>query len=147
MLSSQPDPKPPFIVSPLIREQYFGEAEGNPWTYKREKSLSLEEHFAKGIYPVLFGADEHFPGGESMNMVAVRAGQAIDELVMPRVWRAVKEGKKSVHIALVSHGLCISQLILQLLKKGTEFTDGDYKGLQNTAWTRVTVDVKVSPRP
>ena len=142
---AQPEPKPTFTVSPLIREQHFGVAEGHSWQYHQEKGLSLEEHFAKGIYPVLYGDDEKFPEAESSNDVAARAKQAIEELVIPHVWLAAREGKKGVHIALVSHGLCISHLISQLLEKNDGGAPkGDYRGLMNTAWSRMTVDVAVS---
>ncbi|KAI0322361.1 phosphoglycerate mutase-like protein [Amylostereum chailletii] len=141
----QTDPKPPFTSSPLLREQHFGQGEGHKWTYQREESLTLEEHYARGIYPVLFEDDEKFPGGESPNDLDIRANQAIEELVLPHVWDAAKTGKKGLHIAVVSHGLCISRLIAQLLKKGTgPLSKADYRGLQNTAWTRVAVDVKES---
>ncbi|KZV73738.1 phosphoglycerate mutase-like protein [Peniophora sp. CONT] len=142
---AQLEPKPAFTVSPLIREQYFGVAEGHSWQMHQEKGLTLEEQFAKGIYPVLFGDDEKFPEGESSNDLADRAKQAIDELVMPQVLEAARAGKKGVHIALVSHGLCISHLISQLLQKNDGGAPkGDYRGLMNTAWSRVTVDVPVS---
>ena len=145
VFNAQPEPKPSFTVSPLIREQHFGVAEGHSWQMHQEQDLSLEEHFAKGIYPVLFGEDEKFPEGESSNDVSNRARQAINELVMPQVWEAARTGKKGVHIALVSHGLCISHLISQLLQKNDGGAPkGDYRGLMNTAWSRVTVDVPVS---
>ncbi|KAI0036441.1 histidine phosphatase superfamily, partial [Vararia minispora EC-137] len=142
---AQPSPKPSFTESVLIREQHFGVAEGKPWTYNHEPGLSLEEHFARGIWPVLTGDDERFPDGESHNDLAARADMAIEELVMPHVWQAAREGRKGVHVALVSHGLCISHLITQLLKRNAaEHPGGDYRGLLNTAWSRVEVDVKAS---
>lgn len=142
---AQPEPKPTFTVSSLIREQYFGIAEGHSWQMQQRPGLSLEDHFAQGIYPVLYGDDDKFPEGESINDLAVRARQAIDELVIPHIWEAARTGKKGVHIALVSHGLCISHLISQLLQKNDGGAPkGDYRGLLNTAWSRVAVDVPVS---
>lgn len=107
--------------------------------------LSLEEHFAQGLYPVLHGRTDRFPEGESLEDVAVRANQAILDLVMPHVWTAAREGAKNVHIALVSHGICISELVASLLAKDASGQDPGhkYRGLLNTAWTRVAVDVKV----
>ncbi|KAI0333657.1 phosphoglycerate mutase-like protein [Cubamyces sp. BRFM 1775] len=141
---AQPDPKPPLETSDLLREQHFGVAEGHPWQWNPTPGLTMEEHFARGLYPVLHERWEKFPEAESLDDLFDRAKKAIDELVMPNVWRAAKEGKKGVHIAIASHGLCISQLVVALLLKDESGVHpGDkYRGLQNTAWTRVTVDVK-----
>ena len=129
-----------------------------------DPSISLAQHFAEGKFPVLSGKAEKFPEGESVDNLAARAGQAIEELVMPKVWEAVREGKKGVNVAVVSHGLCISevgviifryeiadlmiciQLIPALLKKGSNsLSRMDYRGLMNTAWTRLIIDVEASP--
>ncbi|KAI0632352.1 phosphoglycerate mutase-like protein [Trametes polyzona] len=141
---AQPDPKPPLEVSPLLREQHFGVAEGHPWQWGETPGLTLEDHFAQGLYPVLHERGQKFPEGESLDDLFARAKQAIDELVMPHVWSAAREGKKGVHIAMASHGLCISELVpALLLKDESGIHPGDkYRGLQNTAWTRVTVNVK-----
>ncbi|KAI9058308.1 phosphoglycerate mutase-like protein, partial [Trametes sanguinea] len=141
---AQPDPKPPLTVSPLLREQHFGVAEGHPWQWNQDPNLTLEEHFAKDIWPVLHERHQKFPEGESLDDLFERAKKAIDELIMPHVWKAAREGKKGVHVAVASHGLCISELIPALLiKDESGVHPGDkYRGLQNTAWTRVTVDVK-----
>lgn len=92
---------------------------------------------------MLYRNDEKFPGGESINELAQRANVAITALVLPHVWQAAKEGKTGVHIAVVSHGLCISQMISELLKMSTKQDEGDYRGLQNTAWSRVVIDIEV----
>ncbi|KAI0043447.1 phosphoglycerate mutase-like protein [Auriscalpium vulgare] len=145
LYDGQPDPKPPFIVSQLLREQHFGIAEGQPWTFVRDPKLSLKEHYAAGRFPVLDDEDEGFPDGESVLELAARARRALAEAVMPHVWHAAREGRKGVHVAVVSHGLCISQLVAELLKKSAvPFPEGDHRGLANTAWTRLTVDVKGS---
>ena len=143
---AQPEPKPPLTESLLLREQHWGAAEGHPWSWGRKPDLSLEEHFAQGIWPVLHERGQKFPGGESVDDLYVRAMQAVDELVMPHVWKAAREGKTNVHIALASHGLCISELIPALLVKDEKGVHpGDqYRGLRNTAWTRLTVEVEVS---
>jgi len=47
-------------------------------------------------------------------------------------------------VALVSHGLCISEMVPALLRRdhsGAAVPD-HYRGLRNTGWTRVTVDMK-----
>ncbi|KIM89219.1 hypothetical protein PILCRDRAFT_813147, partial [Piloderma croceum F 1598] len=138
----QPAPQPPFITSEDLREQYFGEAEGHPWTMGADPGKSLAQHMAEGIYPVLTERHEKFPAGESLNELEKRAEKAIQELVMPHVWKAAKDGRKGVEVAVVSHGLCISELISALLKKSAKGGPiVDYRGLQNTAWSRVIVDV------
>jgi len=77
-----------------------------------------------------------------------RAQKAISEIVLPHVWQALKDGKRDVEVALVSHGLCISELVAALVRKDTEVErkggealGGEYTGLLNTAWTRITIDV------
>ncbi len=143
----QRDPKPSFDSSELLREQNFGVAEGKPWTFEDDSTLTLEEHIAKGIYPVLYGDDEKFPQGESMNDLAERARTSLERFVLPHVRQAAKEGKNGMHVAVVSHGLCISELISELLKMGVKQSrETNYRGLWNTAWTRVVIDIEVSSR-
>ena len=128
-----------------LREQHFGIAEGNAWAVDRSQGLSLEEHFARGIFPILHLRSQKFPEGESLHDLSSRAAQAIDECVMPHIWEAARSGWKGGHIALVSHGLCISEMVPALLRKAAkgDQAGGEYRGLMNTAWTRVTIDVKV----
>jgi broad specificity phosphatase PhoE len=73
--------------------------------------LSDEEHWAKGIFPVLGGRKVKFPEGESLDDLRDRARQAVKELIVPIIRDAVTEKKENVHVALVSHGLCISELV------------------------------------
>ncbi|KAH9042225.1 histidine phosphatase superfamily [Lactarius pseudohatsudake] len=139
----QKDPKPSFDSSELLREQNFGVAEGKPWSFESDPALTLEEHMAKGVYPVLYGDDEKFPEGESTKDLAERARTALAKFVLPHVWQVAKEGKTGIHIAIVSHGLCISELVSELLKRSAkQGRDTDYRGLWNTAWTRVVVDIE-----
>ena len=98
---------------------------------------------ANGVYPTLYGNDEKFPEGESTNELALRANRAITALVLPHVWQAAKVGKTGIHIAVVSHGLCIGQMISELLKMSVKQDEGDYRGLRNTAWTRLAIDIEV----
>ncbi|KAI0304504.1 histidine phosphatase superfamily [Multifurca ochricompacta] len=143
LYDGQKDSKPTFDSSELLREQNFGVAEGKPWSYKALTGLTLEEQIAQGVYPVLYGNGEKFPEGESINDLAERAKRAVDKLVLPHVWKAAKEGRTGIHIAIVSHGLCISQLISELIKTSAkQDAQGDYRGLLNTAWTRVEIDIE-----
>lgn len=147
ILDAQPEPKPSFTVSPDVREQHFGVAEGEPWSMKSDEGVTREELYAQGIFPVIFNRTEKFPGGESLNDVQARAERAIQELVMPHVWKAAQSGEKG-NIAIVSHGLCISELIAALVRKDRDAQagaqGGKWTGLMNTAWTRLTVDIAVS---
>lgn len=149
LLNGQPDPKPSFKVDPDLREQCFGDAEGNSWLMHRIPNKSLDDHFRDGQYPILFNRNDRFPNGESLNDLAARAERSVDDLVLkPYLARAISLDVENVHVAVVSHGLCISELVLALLKRndGGAPTE-DYRGLLNTAWTRVTVQVKVMCGP
>ncbi|KAN0087639.1 Histidine phosphatase superfamily [Tylopilus felleus] len=146
LLNGQPDPKPSFKVDRDLREQHFGDAEGHPWMMHRIPNKSLADQFRDGQYPVLFERDERFPSGETLNDVAVRAERAIRDLVLKTyLSRAISSGTQDVHVAMVSHGLCISELVPALLKRNDgSLPTKDYRGLMNTAWTRVTVQAKPS---
>ena len=144
LYDGQREPKPTFDSSQLLREQHFGVAEGKPWSYVTDRSFNLEEEMAKGVYPVPHGNDEKFTDGESINDLAQRAKEAITTIVLPHVWQAAKEGKADIHVAVVGHGLCISHMVSQLLKMGAKQDEElDYRGLWNTAWTRVVVESEV----
>lgn len=75
-----------------------------------DTSKSLAQQYAEGIFPIISKRSDKFPGGESLDDLEKRATQAIEEIVMPFIWKAAREGKKGVQIALVSHGLCISEV-------------------------------------
>lgn len=98
------------------------------------------------MYPALRGRSERFPGGESLDDLAVRAEKAIDEVLVPYVW---DEAGEDAHVAVVSHGLFLSELIAALVKR-VNFTGTsksvlprEFRGMKNTGWTKVLVTVKV----
>jgi broad specificity phosphatase PhoE len=102
------------------------------------------------MFPVPEGRKEKFPEGESLDDLRDRARQAVKELIFPIIRDAVKEEKEGVHVALVSHGLCISELVAAVVgldyerrSKGLEVPDRQYAGLRNTGWTRATIDLAV----
>lgn len=137
-------PKPPLTTSPLLREQYLGEAEGKEHRTVREPDLTLEEHFAQGLYPLIWERHLKFPGGESRNDVEDRANQAIDELLMPYVQDTINMGLAESHIAVVSHGRFIREITDALLRRDAWTSAGSeiYRGvkhLQNTGWARLVV--------
>jgi len=98
-----------------------------------------------GIYPTLCGANERFPGGESGNDLAERAKRALTQFVLPHVWQAAKQGRTGIHVAIVAHGLFLSDMISELLRMSVDANPGKlgaYDGLWNTAWTRVAIDIE-----
>ena len=117
----------------------------------RQPGLSDEEHWAKGIFPILHERTDKFPDGESLDDLRDRARHAVKEFIVPVVKNALKNGEENVHVAVVSHGLCISELVAAVVRldyerrsKGLEVPDREYAGLSNTAWTRVTIGLAVS---
>ncbi|KAJ7505271.1 phosphoglycerate mutase-like protein [Mycena galericulata] len=123
---------PPLAVSPLLREQHFGAAEGKPMNRKRDPDIPLVEHFNKGIYPGSLTRSERFPEGESLDDVRVRAAHTWTDILLPYVRLAAREGNDSVHVAVISHGLFIKEALRIC----------DYQWLRNTAWARVVVGFK-----
>jgi broad specificity phosphatase PhoE len=144
---AQPAPKPPLETSLLLREQHFGAGEGKSWTTRPPPGMSREEQYAQGIFAILDSKFDRFPEGESLDDLARRAEEAVKVIILPYVWKAAREGRKDedVKIAVVSHGLCISEIVAALVRMdaGGQGRGRDFKGLRNTAWTRVTIDVKV----
>ena len=148
LLDAQPAPQPSLIASDLLREQNFGIAEGKVWTAKTIPNLSFADHVAKGIYPGTYSRSEKFPEGESPDDLALRAEKAVEELLLPYVWDTERDRSKNTHVAVVSHGLCIGAIMVALVKMDASGAKpaGDYRGLHNTAWARVSVEVNVSPQ-
>ncbi|KIK52089.1 hypothetical protein GYMLUDRAFT_208315 [Collybiopsis luxurians FD-317 M1] len=144
ILEHQPEPKPPHIKSTLLREQHFGIAEGKPWATRKDPNLSLEDHFAQGMFPSPPKRSDRFPGGESRDDLAARAEQAINELLLPYFWGAEGENQGPIHVAVVSHGLFIREIVDALYRRewGRERMLENYRGLSNTGWTRVVVTLK-----
>ncbi|KAF8231743.1 phosphoglycerate mutase-like protein [Tricholoma matsutake] len=143
--NAQPKPKPPIETSLLLREQHYGLGEGQHYDVRREPGLSLADHFAQSKFPPLRGRTEHFPEGESLDDVAVRAKDVVEQFAIPYIKKAAKEGTDGIHIAFVSHGMFIGEAVAVLMRKDKHNVEGinarDYRGLRNTGWTRVTVQV------
>ncbi|KAJ7485343.1 phosphoglycerate mutase [Mycena latifolia] len=138
VLNAHSSPKPPFTSDPKLREQHFGIAEGQPWVINTPPHQTMDELFKKGIFPVLRARDAKFPEGESLDDLARRAEKAIAECVIPHL-----AAGGDLHIAIASHGLCISELVAALLRLDPDSRrDISYAGLLNTAWTRAVVSIK-----
>jgi len=133
-----------FNVDPDLREQHFGIAEGHPWA--RPGTEAAKTDIQHKAYPAKTGRDDKFPEGESLNELNQRASRAIDRIIIPAVLKAKGEkieGVEGTHIIIVSHGLCISELLGNLVARtGKSVRSGEYAGLNNTAWTRVQVGLK-----
>lgn len=144
---AQLDPKPPIYQSALLREQNYGSGEGKKWNSSRIAGLSLEKHYERGVYPALRGRSERFPGGESLVDLALRAERVVDDILLSYV----SEEHDEANVAVVSHGLFLSELIAALVRKddgvrisGREVYARDFRGLKNTGWAKVTATVRVS---
>ncbi|KAF5369481.1 hypothetical protein D9758_002752 [Tetrapyrgos nigripes] len=145
ILEDHSDPRPPFIQSLNLREQNFGQGEGQPYKQTRDPKLTAEEHYARGLFPHIRSRTERFPGGESKDDLARRAEGVVDEIIVPCVLEAAKEKRMNYHVAIVSHGLFIKELILVLLKRnprGGGIPEEGYRGLRNTGWSRVVVGIE-----
>ncbi|KAF5368956.1 hypothetical protein D9758_003066 [Tetrapyrgos nigripes] len=137
---SQPHPKPEFVVNPDLREQYFGIAEGHPWTYQRPDGKSAEQLISEGIYPVLFERHEKFPEGESSDDLRIRTDRVVRECIVPHLGKDVAGDR---HIVMASHGLCIAELVASVIKLDPSWpvgSDDTYRGMLNTAWARLEID-------
>ncbi|KAH9080613.1 hypothetical protein EDB83DRAFT_998575 [Lactarius deliciosus] len=128
--------------SDLFREQNVGLAVGKPMSFDViSPTLSWEEHAARGVYMACFSDDDRFPGGESAKDMAKRARIGLEQFVFPHVWQAAK-GEIGIHVAVVGHGLCITELVSELLKKSAKEVRNPQVNLMNTGWIRVVVDIE-----
>ena len=116
----QKDPNPSFDSSELLRELDVGRAAGSPMSFGPIPGLTREQHAARGIYLAQYSDGDRFPKGESIEDLAVYARTALEKLVLPYVRQAAKEGKASIHVTIISHGLCISESISELHQLGWE---------------------------
>ncbi|KDR80143.1 hypothetical protein GALMADRAFT_62388 [Galerina marginata CBS 339.88] len=134
----QSHPQPPLTVNPDLREQHFGIAEGYPWVLQPPEDTPYEVLYEQKIFPVLYGREEKFPEGESLDDLARRAEEAVKECVLPHLPEAHK--KDGVHVAIASHGLCIGEMVPALLRLDPKANRNErHTGLMNTGWTRVEV--------
>lgn len=82
-----------------------------------------------------------FPGGESVEDLTRRGERAVRDVVLPHVVNVARSGRDE-HIALVSHGLCIAQVVGAIVRLG----GGTWKRkgpMVNTGWVRVEVRIQV----
>ncbi|GAA5929697.1 hypothetical protein JCM3775_006528 [Rhodotorula graminis] len=132
-------PKPPFTLSPLLREQFFGEAEGAPWDAGKYSSAHLpwEDHRAFCIAP----------NAESLNDVARRADLVLRHFVLPHVLATAQVPPDASfpdqhHIVLVAHGIWLSEMLFALKRAGDphiRFVKSS--GYTNTGWCRIELEL------
>ncbi|KAM0756204.1 phosphoglycerate mutase-like protein [Meredithblackwellia eburnea MCA 4105] len=129
--STQPT-KPPFTVSTLLREQYFGAAEGEPWDAGKYNSTHLpwDDH----------RAFELAPEAESLNDVSHRADLALRHFIAPHAIASAQAGAEPSHIVLVAHGIFLSEMLFALHRAqnpNARFVKSG--GYTNTGWSRIEI--------
>ncbi|GAA6010635.1 hypothetical protein JCM10207_007776 [Rhodosporidiobolus poonsookiae] len=138
------EPQPVFTTSPLLREQFFGEAEGAPWNQGAYHSADLpwEEHRAFRLAP----------NAESLNDVGARADQVLRHFVLPHVLHTATVPSANAgppqqhHILLVAHGIWLSEMLFALKRAGEpKIRFVKQGGYTNTGWTRVEVELDDLP--
>ncbi|KAI5476050.1 fructose-2,6-bisphosphatase [Pseudohyphozyma bogoriensis] len=127
-------PKPPFTVSDVLREQYFGAAEGQPWNAGAFNSAHLpwDEHRTFRL------ADE----AESLADVGTRADLAMRHFIVPHlIASAAIEGEIGHHVVLVAHGIFLSEMMFAL-KRAVDPNVKHVKDFSyvNTGWSRVELE-------
>lgn len=159
-------PKPPLVQSDLLREQHFGDVEGErcflpPAYITGTPSLSSvpSEERGKRKSP-LSDRKTCFPNGESSEDVARRVDAFISKFIIPHVLESSssppnddndvnteqQQQQEPLNIVIVSHGIAISELIGALFRRGSQATRSacapeSWRGMVNTAWTRLTVSL------
>ncbi|GAA5882023.1 hypothetical protein JCM1840_000404 [Sporobolomyces johnsonii] len=138
--ANKTSPKPPFTVSPLLREQFFGEAEGAPWDAGKYSSAHLpwEDHRAFRLAP----------NAESLNDVARRADQVLRHFVLPHLLATKDVPPTAVfpeqhHIVLFAHGIWLSEMLFALKRAGDphiRFVKSS--SYSNTGFTTVHVELE-----
>ncbi|KAG6900052.1 hypothetical protein C0993_003683 [Termitomyces sp. T159_Od127] len=130
----------PLETSPLLREQHFGCGEGQKYDARKKPHLSFEEHVSQGIFIPPLNRSDRYPDGESLDDVAKRADIVVENIILPNVKKATREGVQNMHIAFVSHGIFIAELIASLAARGgSRPQPNQFRGLRNTGWTLVIV--------
>ncbi|OWZ70806.1 hypothetical protein AYX14_03780 [Cryptococcus neoformans] len=128
ILKNQADPKPPLVVSELLREQHFGEGEQKPFG---ENSGWVRQP----------GRVFKFPGGESLTDVRKRADQAVEQFIEPILKECRGKPATSKHVVVVAHGIFNSEFLGALMarRKTNAPLEWNYRGMTNTGWTKAEV--------
>ncbi|KAG8919159.1 hypothetical protein FRC00_011671 [Tulasnella sp. 408] len=153
-IEKQNQSKPPLTITPLIREQHFGEAEGNPWAPSITPNPKgpndpnatgrlgvIDPKTNKKVYPVQPGRTAKFPAGESQDDVAERTGEAFDEFVMPFVRESVGKPAAEVNVFFVRQKGGIGSMAHDETQKAiTDFFGGGGKSKEEKEKDAMDVD-------
>ncbi|KAF8318986.1 phosphoglycerate mutase-like protein, partial [Clavulina sp. PMI_390] len=137
--------KPPLTPSDLLKEQFWGDAEGHPLTWEPPPPTKPDEDVdtdSSGKYAPLTSRTSRFPNGESSDDVARRVDRFISEFLIPHVLASLPDEEPPLNIFVVSHGIAIAELIGALLRRDPsveEQAPETWRGLVNTGWTRLEV--------
>ncbi|KAH7103416.1 phosphoglycerate mutase-like protein [Auriculariales sp. MPI-PUGE-AT-0066] len=138
LAAGQPCP-PPMTVLPDLREQYFGIAEGKRFACSGVIDLQRE------IFPVQRGRTDSFPEGESRDDVRARGERVLSDIFMRHIWEARGRRPGEVRVAVVSHGVCIAELVEAFLGRVPQFLRRDncwFRGVHNTAFHELEVGLE-----
>ncbi|GAA97180.1 uncharacterized protein L969DRAFT_91971 [Mixia osmundae IAM 14324] len=130
-------------TTPLLREQFFGDAEGKGW---QAGSYSNAPYESKREFK--------FPNGETLHDVGKRADKVVRQIILPWLLREANERGSTrrnltapssleipddtVHLVLVAHGIMISELLHAFHRAADPRAPWVKRGgLQNTGWGRM----------
>ncbi|KAF8318987.1 phosphoglycerate mutase-like protein [Clavulina sp. PMI_390] len=144
--SQQPlEHRPPLTPTDLLKEQFWGDAEGHPFTWGPPPSKD-DETDAAGKYAPLTSRTSSFPNGESSDDVARRVDLFISEFIIPHVLASQADEETTLNIFVVSHGIAIAELIGAFLRRDPSVAKQapeTWRGLMNTAWTRMEITTRI----
>lgn len=113
-------------TTPLLREQFFGLAEGQNW--RTGYATSSNSHHNRKY---------KFEQGESLEDVHARAREIVERCVVPWLVKAWRAGRDE-HVVLVAHGIMISELLFALSRlQDPRAAYTRQSGHTNTGWTRM----------
>ncbi|KAG8678031.1 hypothetical protein FRC12_012282 [Ceratobasidium sp. 428] len=129
---AQPHPKPALITTQLLREQHFGDAEGQMW-------------MSAG------GRGGKFHNGESLDDVARRADRFFEEHLAPIIIDSRGKPPGEINVFVVSHSVTIAENLEALARRSVRMESaeeaGEAVGLFNTAWTKVAIGLENESPP
>lgn len=139
-------PPPPLVQSKSLREQDFGQAEGQSYASAEWARASTSQD----------ARTFRFPEGESLQEVNARIAKAVRQFVLPRVEALRKSPSTNLgegtHICIVAHGIAIAELlrVFMALHDDSESSpwanpSSTYKRirLDNTGWSRLELAVPI----